>query len=339
MSRVEKKRATPHVRHSETVAQAPTPAFAEAPAWKAIGAGWRPLFGKHGESGFSFEWHEFTAVREFDWAASFHPSSLELCLNLEGNGTLTDAGQVVKIPPQSFAFYYQGQPPLNATRKAGELHRFITVEYSPSFLCKEFNQQVEDLHPLVRAIVDRNEPRSAVVAPERLTTMMQQLVESLRHCPVLSPAQEMWFRSKALEIASHLFFQPTDGELFCTRTQRLARERVGRAQVILKERLQEPPSLDELSKLVNCSPFYLSRLFTQEAGVTMQQYLRRIRMERAAELLRSGKCNVTEAALEVGYNSLSHFSSTFHEIFGCCPGLYPLRTPAQLKGSDQIIEP
>lgn len=81
--------------------------------------------------------------------------------------------------------------------------------------------------------------------------------------------------------------------------------------------------------MVNCSPFYLSRQFAQAGGMTMQQFLRQIRMERAAELLRTGKCNVTEAALEVGYNSLSHFSSTFHETFGCCPGLYPLRTLSQ----------
>lgn len=43
------------------------------------------------------------------------------------------------------------------------------------------------------------------------------------------------------------------------------------------------------------------------------------------ELLRTGHCNVTEAALEVGYNSLSHFSTAFREQFRCCPGLYPLR--------------
>jgi AraC-like DNA-binding protein len=52
-------------------------------------------------------------------------------------------------------------------------------------------------------------------------------------------------------------------------------------------------------------------------------------MERAAELLRTGKCNVTEAAFEVGYSSLSHFSATFHETFGCCPGLYPVKTTTQ----------
>jgi AraC-like DNA-binding protein len=68
----------------------------------------------------------------------------------------------------------------------------------------------------------------------------------------------------------------------------------------------------------------LSRTFSQELGVTIPQYLRQLRMERAAALLLSGKFNVTEAAFEVGYASLSHFSQAFCQTMGCCPNLYPL---------------
>lgn len=305
------------------------PPFAEALAWKTIGPGWRPLFGSFHDLGFSFEWHEFTAKEELDWARSFHPGSVELCLNLDGAGVLSCGPQTVELPPENFAFYFQGQPPLKASRRAGEQHRFITVEFAPVFLKEHFQKRLDDLHPIVRAVVSGEANASLVSTPERLLLMFRQLMESLRNCPVFRPAQEMWFRSKALEIAAHLFFQPAGGELLCTRTQRLARERVEKAKQILKVQMQNPPSLEELARIVSCSPFYLSRQFAQEGGMTMQQYLRQVRMERAAELLRTGKCNVTEAALEVGYNSLSHFSSAFHETFGCCPGLYPLRTEAQ----------
>jgi len=303
--------------------------FTEAQAWDVIGAGWRPLFGSYRELGFSFEWHEFTPVKELDWARSFHPGSVELCLNLEGAAAVADGQSSVELPARACAFYYQGAPSLTATRRAGQLHRFITVEFSPAFLKQHFEGQGDSLHPLVRAVVRREARASGAAPAERMGTSLLQLVESLRHCPVFNPAREVWFRCKALELASHLFFRPAGGELFCTRAQRAARDRVERARAILRERLSEPPSLEELGKLVGCSPFYLSRLFSQEAGMTIQQFLRQIRMERAAELLRSGKCNVTEAALEVGYNSLSHFSATFHETFGCCPGLYPLKTVTQ----------
>jgi AraC-like DNA-binding protein len=314
---------------------APGTPFAEAPAWQSVGRGWRPLFGNYRDLGFSFEWHEFNVLKELDWAKSFHPGSIELCMNLEGHGKLINAEKTVELVPQTFAFYYQSKPSLQATRAAGGPHRFITIEFSPAFFREHFSKQVDNLHPLIRGIVRGETGASEVTSAERLSSTLQQLVENLRNCPVFSPAQEMWFRSKALEVAAHLFFQPASGEMFCTRAQRLARERVAQAKLILQERLHEPPSLEELSRLVHCSPFYLSRLFTQEGGVTMQQFLRRARMERAAELLRTGQCNVTEAALEVGYNSLSHFSTTFHETFGCCPGLYPLKTPSQRNANEE----
>jgi AraC-like DNA-binding protein len=311
-------------------------AFTEAPAWSRIGAGWRPLFGHFRELGFSFEWHEFTCVEALDWARSFHPGSIELCLNLDGAALLADRQQTVRLGARMLSFYHQGDPPLVASRSAQQLHRFITVEFSPGFLEENFGKEAENLHPLIRSVARREARTSGVTPPEPISAYLLQLVESLRHCPVFKPAQEVWFRSKALEIAAQLFFRPPAGELLCTRAQRAARDRVERARAILREQMQNPPSLEELGRLVGCSPFYLSRQFSAETGLTIQQYIRQVRLERAAELLRTGRCNVTEAALEVGYSSLSHFTSAFREVFGCCPGLYPLKVPtAQNRTSEK----
>jgi len=315
------------------------PLFREAPAWRPVGEGWRPLCGRFRELGFSFEWHEFSTGQELDWARSFHPGSVELCLNLEGTAWLSDGTRAVDLPAESFVFYYQGTPPLSAKRNRAQRHRFITVEFAPAFLAQHFRGVPDKVHPLVRSVVEGTAQASAIVTPQHLAVTTYQLVENLRHCPVYSPAQEMWFWSKALEVAAHLFFQPAQEELLCTRTQRLALERIEKAKRILLENMQQPPSLEELARKVSCSPSYLSRQFAQSGGMTMQQYLRRIRMERAAELLRTGQCNVTEAAMAVGYNSLSHFSSTFHEAFGCCPGLYPIRTVSQRRGSGSDEQP
>ncbi len=303
--------------------------FTEAPAWNPVGPGWRPLFGRFRELGFSFEWHEFTTAEELNWSRSFHPGSVELCINLDGTGAVSDGQQSVKLRARALTFYFQGDPPLIASREPNQLHRFITLEFSPEFLRENCAAQADNLHPIVRAVV-RQEARTARVAsPEPINAYLLQVVESLRHCPVFKPAQELWFRSKALEVAAQLFFRPPDGELLCRRAQRAARERVERVRGILKAEIHNPPSLEDLGRLVGCSPYYLSRQFSAETGITMQQYVRQIRLERAAELLRSGKCNVTEAALEVGYNSLSHFTSAFREAFGCCPGLYPMKLPRQ----------
>src|SRR5437763_17202559 len=108
------------------------------------------------------------------------------------------------------------------------------------------------------------------------------------------------------------------------RQKRVARERVERAKELLSRNLANPLTLEVLGQEVGCSPFYLSRSFSREVGFTIPQYLRKLRMERAAELLRSGRYNVTEAATEVGYASLSHFSKAFCETSGCCPVRNPI---------------
>jgi AraC-like DNA-binding protein len=310
-------------------AKSPAPAdasFTEAPAWHAIGAGWRPLFGNFRALGYSFEWHEFKTEQELEWSRSFHPGSLELCLNLEGEGSLTDQRQTVALRPGSSAFYFQGAPPLIARRRAKEQHRFITVEFAAAFLKEHLQQESRHLHPCVQAVIGQTARQSIVTVPEPMGVGILQLVQSLQRCPVFKPAQETWFRCKALELAAQSFFCPPEGEMFCTRQQRAACERASRVRAILSERLADPPSLEELGRLVGCSPFYLSRQFSESTGLTIQQFLRRARLERAADLLSTGEHNVTEAALEVGYNSLSHFTVAFREVFGCCPGLYPLKT-------------
>jgi len=306
------------------------PAFTERPVWRAVGDGWRHLHGSVRGAGVSFEWHDFKTHGEFDWGKSFHPSSVEVCLNLEGNGQVAFNKNEAAFTPLTAGFYRRGEQPLRAIRQANQRHQFLTVEMSFDFLRRYLSEFVTSLHPLVRDVVSGQSEKSAVTPPARLTSRQQQLLASLRDAPVLALAQSLWYQAKALEVAAEFFFiAPDNQELFCQRQQRLATERVEKVIALLREKLAEPPTLDEIGRAVGCSPFHLSRTFSTATGLTIPQYIRQLRMERAAELLRSGKFNVTEAALEVGYSSLSHFSQAFHETFGCCPGLYPLRTPAQ----------
>jgi AraC-like DNA-binding protein len=308
----------------------PTSRFREDVVWSAVGAEWRQLGGSFRRHGFSFEWHDLQATSDVDWSRSFHEGSVEICLNFMGEGHVTARGARMDLRPRTTGFYVCGTGDLEAQRRGHEHHRFITVELAPDFLRRHLNGYRTWLHPSVQAVVESDRAKSAVGESLPLTARQQELLSSLRHPPVLLEAQVLWYQAKAIELVVELLFQPAaDQELFCARARRLAHARVERVVALLRERLSEPPTLDELGRLVGCSPFYLSRTFSTEMGMTISQYLRQLRLERAAELLRSGRFNVTEAAVEVGYSSLSHFSQAFHEHFGCCPGLYPVSTGPQ----------
>lgn len=320
-----KSPASPRARRAS-----PLPPGGEAAVWRAVGARWRQLFGDFAQLGVSFEWHEFTPEQEVDWGLSFHPDSVELCLNLAGTGDVSMGSDRVRFGPWTAGFYRQGRTPLKAGRTAGEDHRFITVEFAPAFLARHLHAVAADLHPLIRRVATGEQGDSAVGATENMNTRQRELVTSLRQPPVLASAQSVWYQAKAIELMGEFFFQSASAEeLFCHRQQRVARDRVDAVISLLKQNITEPPSLEVIGKQVGCSPFYLSRTFSKETGVTIPQFIRTLRLERAAELLRSGDYNVTEAAFEVGYSSLSHFSQAFHQQYGCCPGLYPVSTATQ----------
>jgi len=327
------KPAKQQIETGAAIEFANAPAFTERPAWRTVGDGWRHLHGSVRGAGASFEWHDFkTSGGEFDWGKSFHPGSVEVCLNLEGNGKVALNKNEIAFAPLTVGFYRRGEQALRATREANQRHQFLTVEMSFDFLRRHLSEFITSLHPLVREVVAGQSEKSTVAPTARLTSRQQQLLASLRDAPVLALAQPVWYQAKALEVAAELFFvAPGEKELFCQRQQRLSAERVEKVFSLLQKNLAEPPALEEIGRVVGCSPFHLSRTFSAATGRTIPQYIRQLRMERAAELLKSGKFNVTEAALEVGYSSLSHFSQAFHETFGCCPGLYPLKTPTQKK--------
>ena len=298
---------------------------AEQHAWREIKDGWRPLYGDVDRIGVAVEWHDFRTEQSFDWGQTFHPRSLEFCLNLQGHGEIGAAGKTRgDYAPGNCGYYAIADEPLAASRRARDRHQFVTLEFSRKHLQEQLADCEGDLDPQMRAAVFPEKQKVIVSQPRPMTVQQRDVVATLAQPPVPKAAQILWYQSKALELMAHFLFLPKDPEFFCMRQKRVARERVERAKELLARDLTNPPTLEMLGQEVGCSPFYLSRIFSREVGLTIPQYLRNARMERAAELLRSGRYNVTEAATEVGYSSLSHFSKAFCETIGCCPVLYPM---------------
>jgi AraC-like DNA-binding protein len=182
------------------------------------------------------------------------------------------------------------------------------AEWARSTLGLLHQEMAADFCQLIAATGDQREVRRtlepedmawcrAFMAPT-LCTAARKLLEGSR-------MSEFFFRK--------LLAERRPLEHFCTRTRRIAQERVEKVRLALAHDLENPPSLESLARLCGCNPQYLSRTFSEVAGMTISQYLRRLRIERAAQLLASGRMNASEAALEVGYQSLSHFSQAFRE--------------------------
>jgi AraC-like DNA-binding protein len=298
----------------------------EGPAWADIEGKWYSLYGSFPREGVSIEWHDFATDRDLDWSLSFHDRSLEVCLNFLGEGAWQTDQQYVTLAPKQVALYTGGQSKWQAIRRAGTAHRFITLELAPEYLQRNLAHVMDGVREEVRRFMENPERAEPLLEIQPMGAGLLALRSQLLTPSVSQGALALWYSSKIMEIMAQLFYQEKKTEeLFCDRNKRLNKDRVDQASYLLQRDLVNPPSLEMLAKEVNCSPFHLSRIFAQETGLTIPRYLRMLRIEKASELLRQGKGNVTEAAFAVGYSSLSAFNQAFVEITGCCPGLYPAR--------------
>jgi AraC family transcriptional regulator len=78
-------------------------------------------------------------------------------------------------------------------------------------------------------------------------------------------------------------------------------------------------SIAEAARAACLSPFHFHRLFTRFHGVTPHRYLNRLRLDRARAQLRHSDCNVLDAALACGFESLGSFATLYKRTFGVTP--------------------
>ncbi|WP_028561019.1 AraC family transcriptional regulator [Paenibacillus pinihumi] len=84
----------------------------------------------------------------------------------------------------------------------------------------------------------------------------------------------------------------------------------------------QPLSIDHIAKSLGYHRTYLSKMFRAATGLSPMQYLLRIRMERAAQLLKEGQLSIKQIASSVGYNDALYFSKQFRKWSGLTPSAY-----------------
>ncbi|MDA3847865.1 MAG: response regulator [Vallitaleaceae bacterium] len=95
-----------------------------------------------------------------------------------------------------------------------------------------------------------------------------------------------------------------------------------KAKIYIDENYNKEIGLKEVSEAVAISPQYFSKIFKEEIGVNFIDYITKVRINRAKELLNAQTLSIKEIAFEVGYNDPNYFSRLFKKIEGISPTEY-----------------
>ena len=97
---------------------------------------------------------------------------------------------------------------------------------------------------------------------------------------------------------------------------------MARAKAFIQANCEQPITLDQVAAHVHVSRFYFCKLFRKATGLTLTEYIARVRLEKAKSLLSDPSLRISEIVFAAGFGSIPQFNSVFKQIVGVSPTDY-----------------
>ena len=141
-----------------------------------------------------------------------------------------------------------------------------------------------------------------------------------------TPGYEVMQYAFLFQVFSHIVSTKQYQLITIIRTQ--TKQNISAVQVVIEyiqKNYMENLSFDELLQLTNYSKSHFCKIFKDTTGMNLTEYINKYRVERACLELQFTKKNITEIAMQTGFNNIQYFSRIFKEYMDCSPKQYQLK--------------
>ncbi len=148
---------------------------------------------------------------------------------------------------------------------------------------------------------------------------IQQVITDIINCSYKEELRDLFLLSKSIELLvlqAELYSQASTKPFIKTEKDK---RRLIEAKELLSLRIDNPPTIMELSKLTGINEYKLKKGFKELFGTTVFGYIHNCRMSLAKRLLLGTDKSAKEIAYHTGYSSPQHFSKAFKKQFGHTP--------------------
>jgi AraC-like DNA-binding protein len=250
--------------------------------------------------------------------------SIQMNFVLEGQRSYKPAagyGPPYHLPTgyHSIAYYTAMKGELWYTQEEDSI--IVDLSFPESYLRTAFGDDLTQLGNLEKAVAKR---QSALLGNRTfpLTPTQKGILLAMSSCSLDGPLKKLFLEGKLLELLV-LQVEQFQATSVSAGPQILSQEDVEKLQLVqatLLNTIDQPPSINELSRLVGLNRTKLMSGFKELFGNTIYGYLADVRMERAKELMLANTyMKIAEVARQVGFRSANNFSAAFKKKFGYSP--------------------
>jgi AraC family transcriptional regulator, transcriptional activator of the genes for pyochelin and ferripyochelin receptors len=196
----------------------------------------------------------------------------------------------------------------------------VEIELSLNFMRNLFDNDLEQLGKFGLAI-ESAQPALMGDQSYPVTTQMAHILTEIRHCRYTGALKKMFVEAKIIELLTLQIDQiQSVNQPDRIASKKKVVDKLYEVKSLLLDRLDEPYSIEMLSKTVGVNRTKLQEEFKEHFGTTIFGFIADQRMQRARELILSGQyTTIGEVANLVGYKNPQHFTAAFKKKFGYLP--------------------
>lgn len=197
-------------------------------------------------------------------------------------------------------------------------HRIFSVHMLPEHMINLFSGYLPEFSPLADKIA---KGQSFVLhSPGNgMNGQMKSVIDTFWQFPLPVSLRKLYFDAKILDLLCRQCEILIGHDVKETQITKADLEKVYFARDIILSKLNDPPSLNELSRLCNLNEFKLKKYFKQVFDTSVFGLLHEERLRAAKQLIYQGEKNISMIAYELGYAHPQHFQRAFKKRFGITP--------------------
>ena len=248
------------------------------------------------------------------------PQGFEIVLPRAGAYQRRDAHGTLLADPNHIMFYNMGEPYDITHFIKGEDSSTVFI-IAPTLLvemARTYNPDVENNpHRLFQS--------SHIIFNSYLQILQYKLLRADRQT-----LDALAIEEEIVSLISEILHASHRGRIYSRepslKTLHVHAEQICLVKAFLNAHIDMPLHLEQISSAVHLSPFHLCRIFKQNTGMTLHNYVKRLRLFNAAEqMLEHPTARLDLLALEYGFSNHGNFSSAFRQTFGI--------NPSELRGA------
>lgn len=198
-----------------------------------------------------------------------------------------------------------------------------TVDYFTVYVAQALYFQLippaSVLHaPFARSIEQK---QASYLASQNLpiTPAMSRLIDTIRQCQREGELKRLFIQVKVVELLMLQLEQHQQARLGDGAHLPPDQQKVREAKAILENRFANPPTINELARLVGLNEFKLKKGFRELVGCPIYSYVVKLRMEQARQWLLERDKSIGEVAHYVGYKNHAHFTAAYKQYYNSLP--------------------